>query len=198
MMRVLQIRLCAFTAMDIVAYGDATAGICVSPRQYVYSGQALLNAASALLMLFDGPQLALVGVLPIILLSASFFLPLRQHGSCFHVAMNSMTLSKKIFAMLGIIPSQHFGTENFPGGPVSVDLYKLVFFYDDDASLVLKKVNLTIPARLLTVVVGEAGSSKSTLVVLIAGELCGYSGSIKFQATDPTESSKSVFLPNSS
>lgn len=82
-MNVLQIQLRSFTAMDVVAYGGAAAGVGVSIWQYA-----------------SGAALPLAGVLLIVLLSADFFIPLRQLGSFFHVAMNGMTSTKRIFALL--------------------------------------------------------------------------------------------------
>lgn len=82
-MNVLQIQLRSLTAMDVVAYGGAAAGVGVSIWQYA-----------------SGAALPLAGVLLIVLLSADFFIPLRQLGSFFHVAMNGMTSTKRIFALL--------------------------------------------------------------------------------------------------
>ena len=82
-MNVLQIQLRSLTAMDIVAYGGAAAGVGVAIWQYA-----------------NGAALPLAGVLLIVLLSADFFIPLRQLGSFFHVAMNGMTSTKRIFALL--------------------------------------------------------------------------------------------------
>ena len=117
-----------------------------------------------------GPQLGSPGMLLIVLLSASFFLPLRQLGSFFHVAMNGMTSSKKIFALLDA-PAPHHGEQTLPAGPISVHPHNLGFFYGDDeadAQPALRKVSLDIPAHSLTAIVGESGSGKSTLAALIA------------------------------
>lgn len=99
-MRVLQIQLRSLTAMDVVAYGGAAAGIGVAIWQLTHSGVTMFRTTFAPLDMFAGPQLGSPGMLLIVLLSASFFLPLRQLGSFFHVAMNGMTSSKKIFALL--------------------------------------------------------------------------------------------------
>ena len=94
-MRVLQIQLRSLTAMDVVAYGGAAAGIGVAIWQLTHSGVTMFRTTFAPLDMFAGPQLGSPGMLLIVLLSASFFLPLRQLGSFFHVAMNGMTSSKK-------------------------------------------------------------------------------------------------------
>lgn len=182
-MRVLQIQLRSLTAMDVVAYGGAAAGIGVAIWQLMHGGATMFRTTFAPLDMFAGPQLGLAGVLLIVLLSASFFLPLRQLGSFFHVAMNGMTSSKKIFALLEA-PAPHHGEQTLPAGPISVHTHNLGFFYGDDeadAQPALHKVSLDIPAHSLTAIVGESGSGKSTLAALIAGELEGYSGSLAFE-----------------
>lgn len=182
-MRVLQIQLRSLTAMDVVAYGGAAAGIGVAIWQLMHGGVTMFRTTFAPLDMFAGPQLGLAGVLLIMLLSASFFLPLRQLGSFFHVAMNGMTSSKKIFALLDA-PAPHHGEQTLPAGPISVHTHNLGFFYGDDeadAQPALRKVSLDIPAHSLTAIVGESGSGKSTLAALIAGELEGYSGSLAFE-----------------
>ncbi len=182
-MRVLQIQLRSLTAMDVVAYGGAAAGIGVAIWQLMHGGATMFRTTFAPLDMFAGPQLGLAGVLLIVLLSASFFLPLRQLGSFFHVAMNGMASSKKIFALLDA-PAPHHGEQTLPAGPIPVHAQNLGFFYGDDeadAQPALRKVSLDIPAHSLTAIVGESGSGKSTLAALIAGELEGYSGSLAFE-----------------
>lgn len=95
-MNVLQIQLRSLTAMDVVAYGGAAAGVGVSIWQYA-----------------SGTALPLAGVLLIVLLSADFFIPLRQLGSFFHVAMNGMTSTKRIFALLDT-PIPAHGMQEMP------------------------------------------------------------------------------------
>lgn len=95
-MNVLQIQLRSLAAMDIVAYGGAAAGVGVAIWQYA-----------------NGAALPLAGVLLIVLLSADFFIPLRQLGSFFHVAMNGMTSTKRIFALLDT-PIPAHGMQGMP------------------------------------------------------------------------------------
>ena len=49
-----------------------------------------------------GNHVSLAGCLLIILLAADFFLPMRQLGSFFHIAMNGMAASDKIFRLLDL------------------------------------------------------------------------------------------------
>ena len=136
-MRVLQIQLRSLTAMDIVAYGGAAAGIGVALWQYAHTTAAAAGASAAgwspimlaahlpgafaylayglqYLMPFGaGFPLTLAGLLLIVLLSAKFFIPMRQLGSYFHVAMNGMTSTKRIFALLDT-PEPAHGTATLP------------------------------------------------------------------------------------
>ncbi|WP_418427029.1 ATP-binding cassette domain-containing protein [Bifidobacterium pullorum] len=96
-MQVLQIQLRSLTAMDAVAYGGTAAGIGVAVWQFLVGG---VDMAGAMIVVF---------------LSASFFLPLRQLGSYFHVAMNGMTSTKRIFALLDA-PEPERGDATLPGG----------------------------------------------------------------------------------
>lgn len=95
-MQVLQIQLRSLTAMDVVAYGGTAAGIGVAVWQFLVGG---VDMAGAMIVVF---------------LSASFFLPLRQLGSYFHVAMNGMTSTKRIFALLDA-PEPARGDAALPG-----------------------------------------------------------------------------------
>ncbi len=102
-----------------------------------------------------------------------FFLPLRQLGSYFHVAMNGMTSTKRIFALLDE-PDRAYGDRRLPQGPLDVTTCDLGFAYAESARPALHDVTLTMPARSLTAIVGESGSGKSTLAALVAGELLGF------------------------
>lgn len=95
-MQVLQIQLRSLTAMDAVAYGGTAAGIGVAVWQFLVGG------------------VDMAGTMIVVFLSASFFLPLRQLGSYFHVAMNGMTSTKRIFALLDA-PEPARGDAALPG-----------------------------------------------------------------------------------
>lgn len=83
-MKVLTMQLNSITIMDLVAYGGAALGIILAVTQYAHG------------------QVSLFGCLLIILLSADFFIPMRQLGSFFHIAMNGMAASDKIFRLLDL------------------------------------------------------------------------------------------------
>ncbi|MBD9266532.1 MAG: ATP-binding cassette domain-containing protein [Bifidobacterium bifidum] len=176
-MRVLQIQLRSLTAMDVVAYGGAAAGIGMAVWQY-----------------FNG-SLGLGGGLMIVLLSADFFIPLRHLGSFFHVAMNGMTSTKRIFALLDAPEPQHGGEELAGDGKsrISVTFDHVGYEYrtdgddaagdgaaddDTDAVRALHDVSLAVEPGRLTVVVGVSGSGKSTAASVLAGLLPDYTGSV--------------------
>lgn len=198
-MNVLQIQLRSLTAMDVVAYGGAAAGVGVAIWQYA-----------------SGAALPLAGVLLIVLLSADFFIPLRQLGSFFHVAMNGMTSTKRIFALLDT-PIPAHGMQEMPefgasDNGVDVCFDDVSFRYTDVAAgaaadaetgetgnngeksgvvgagktsmskdgngsvVALHGVSFTARRGQVTAIVGPSGSGKSTAVELLAGNLSGYEG----------------------
>lgn len=116
-MQVLQIQLRSLTAMDAVAYGGTAAGIGVAVWQFLVGG---VDLAGAMIVVF---------------LSASFFLPLRQLGSYFHVAMNGMTSTKRIFALLDA-PEPERGDAGLPGGgrDLTVTFNAVAYRYADAAN----------------------------------------------------------------
>ena len=156
-MKVLSMQLNSIIVMDIVALGGAVAGMAV----------ALAFAAAGAVDLF--------GCLFIILISADFFLPMRQLGSYFHVAMNGIAASEKIFRLLGLpdpaprplLPERG---DHFSMGRVSFS-YK-------EGRRVLDKVDIDVPAVGLTAIVGESGSGKSTVAALLSGRYDGYEGNV--------------------
>lgn len=195
-MNVLQIQLRSLTAMDVVAYGGSAAGIIVAIWQYMVGGRYPAGIYDWLPNFFrfaDLGSLPLAGVLIVILLSADFFIPLRQLGSFFHVAMNGMTSTKRIFALLDA-PEPTRGTVGLPvyGNGVTVDFRDVAFRYaspynspqSENAARgtakggALQGVSLIATPGNLTVIVGPSGSGKSTAAKLLAGSLVGYEGSI--------------------
>ena len=153
-MNVLQIQLRSLTAMDVVAYGGAAAGVGVSIWQYA-----------------SGAALPLAGVLLIVLLSADFFIPLRQLGSFFHVAMNGMTSTKRIFALLDT-PIPAHGMQEMPEFGASdngVDVcfddvsFRYVDVNTDAAAAVSVAADTAVTADMETGKTGQIGG-KSGLV----------------------------------
>ena len=154
-MKVLSMQLNSIIVMDIVALGGAVAGIAV----------ALFATAAGAIDLF--------GCLFVVLISADFFLPMRQLGSYFHVAMNGMAASEKIFRLLEL-PEPPARTLAPKAGDAFC-LRDVTFGYVPERE-VLHGVGLEVPVCGMTAIVGESGSGKSTIAALLCGRLPGYSG----------------------
>lgn len=157
-MKVLTMQLNSITIMDLIAYGGAALGVVLSVTQY------------------RAGQVDLAGCLLIILLSADFFIPMRQLGSFFHIAMNGMAASEKIFRLLDL-PEPERGTAPFPKD-CSITCTGLGFAYEPDRPI-LHGIELAVPKGSFTAIVGESGCGKSTVAGLLQGRNRGYSGSIQ-------------------
>ena len=196
-MNVLQIQLRSLTAMDAVAYGGAAAGIGVAIWRFV-SGSLSPSGVFALSGVLPLGLTPIAAVLLTILLAADFFIPLRQLGSYFHVAMNGMTSTKRIFALLDAPEPEH-GSKELPefgasGRGVGVEFRGVSYRYADadvdsvdegggagdarETRYALRNVALRALPGEVTAIVGPSGSGKSTAVQLLAGTLVGYEGDV--------------------
>lgn len=180
-MRVLIMQLNSTSVMDIMAYGGATFGMVSALTLYL---RGRLDFGDALVVIF---------------LAAEFFLPLRKLGSYFHIAMNGMAASDRIFALLDLPESRrgreqltktvdvvrerdrrmNFAEQKFcrPSN-VSVQLSDVGFYYDASRQI-LKGVNMVLPAGSLVALVGPSGCGKSTIAGIIAGRNRRYTGSVR-------------------
>lgn len=157
-MKVLTMQLNSITIMDLIAYGGAALGVIMAVTQYQSGG------------------VSLEGCLLIILLAADFFIPMRQLGSFFHIAMNGMAASDKIFRLLDLEETKTEITESFPSGH-TIRCSGLSFSYEPDREI-LHSVDLTFPQGSFTALVGESGCGKSTLASILMGRNKGYTGSV--------------------
>ena len=157
-MKVLTMQLNSITNMDLIAYGGAALGVIMAVTQYQSGG------------------VSLEGCLLIILLAADFFIPMRQLGSFFHIAMNGMAASDKIFRLLDLEETKPEITESFPSGH-TIRCSGLSFSYEPDREI-LHSVDLTFPQGSFTALVGESGCGKSTLASILMGRNKGYTGSV--------------------
>lgn len=167
-MKVLTMQLNSIIVMDLVAYGGAALGILLAVHGYVQK------------------DITFNGCLVIILLSADFFLPMRQLGSFFHVAMNGMTASDKIFAILDLPEeSGNVSVQDAYG----ISLRNLHFGYTEEKEI-LHGIDMDIPEGSFISVVGESGCGKSTIAGILMCRNKGYTGSVTIGGTELSEASE--------
>ena len=157
-MKVLTMQLNSTSVMDIVAYGGAAIGMAVAVSEFLKG------------------NISVAGTLCIVLLASEFFLPLRLLGSFFHIAMNGMAASDKVFKILDL-PEPQAGEKTLPDGALDVTLKDVHFSYEEDREI-LKGINLNLPAGSFVSLVGESGCGKSTIAGILAAKNRGYSGEI--------------------
>ena len=141
-MKVLTMQLNSTSVMDIVAYGGAAVGMAVAAGEY-FAGNITLS-----------------GTMMIVLLASEFFIPLRLLGSFFHIAMNGMSASDKIFQFLdteepekgslGFTDSE----KNTEKNSLSISLNHVDFSYEENRQI-LHGIDLLIPAGSFISLVGE-------------------------------------------
>lgn len=165
-MKVLMMQLNSIIVMDVVAYGGAAAGIIVT------------------LLELSAGRISPGGAVTMILLSSEFFIPMRLLGSFFHIAMNGMAASDRLFDILDLEEGEK-GKEALPDGPLSIAFEEVRFSYDGRRQ-VLNGVSLTVPKTGLISLVGLSGCGKSTIAALVTGGHRGYEGSIRFVTDSET------------
>lgn len=172
-MKVLTMQLNSITIMDLVAFGGAAVGIIIAATE------------------FAAGNIGFGGCFALIMLSADFFIPMRQLGSFFHVAMNGMAASDKIFRLIDLPEPES------KSGKISRDNCDIVFenvtFSYDGKNNILKNITLQIPQNGFTALAGESGCGKSTIAALLMGRNKGYVGSIRIGGRELSEiSEKSI------
>lgn len=157
-MKVLTMQLNSTSVMDIIAYGGAAVGMAAAVTEFLKG------------------SISLSGTLCIVLLASEFFLPLRLLGSFFHIAMNGMAASDKIFKILDL-PEPTTGEKKLPDSPLDISLKDVHFSYEQEREI-LKGINLDLPAGSFVSLVGESGCGKSTIAGLLSAKNRGYTGEI--------------------
>ena len=175
-MKVLAMQLNSITIMDFIAYGGAALGIILSVSQ-MRAGKVSLGEC-----------------LLIILLAADFFIPMRQLGSFFHIAMNGMAASEKIFRLLDLPEQESVQNGQFPAGG-DICLEQVHFAYKADREI-LHGVDLVLRRGRLTAIVGESGCGKSTISGILMGRNCGYTGTVRAGAVDMRQISEADLMQN--
>lgn len=200
-MKVLTMQLNSTSVMDIVAYGGAAVGMVVVLKEF-FAGN--VNFA---------------GTLTIVLLASEFFIPLRLLGSFFHIAMNGMAASDKIFNLLGLEEPQD-GTKDFPclneekieynakdstenrmedativTSGNAIEFENVEFSYEENRKI-LKGIYISLPKGSFISLVGESGCGKSTIAGLLTGTLKGYQGKIAIGGVELSEIKEEEILKN--
>ena len=174
-MKVLTMQLNSITVMDLIAYGGAALGVILAVTQ--------LRAGSV----------SLSGCLMIVLLAADFFLPMRMLGSFFHIAMNGMAASDKIFRLLDL-PEAEAKTRTVPAD-CSIEMRGLRFAYEPEREI-LRGVDMDLPMGSFTALVGESGCGKSTVASLLMGRNKGYEGSVTVGGVPLSQISEASLMEN--
>ncbi len=158
-MKVLTMQLNSTSVMDIVAYGGAVVGMIVALSEFLKG------------------NITLEQTLCIVLLASEFFIPLRLLGSFFHIAMNGMAASDKIFGLLDLEEDKTgkviFTKEQLKN--LSVRFEDVNFSYNSDRKI-LNDVSLDISPGSFVSLVGESGCGKSTIAGLISGKNKKFNG----------------------
>ena len=166
-MKVLSMQLNSITIMDLVAFGGAAAGTIVA------------------LIQFKNGEIPVGSLLIIILLSSEFFIPLRLLGSYFHIAMNGMAASDRMFGILDAEEREKdvITSEEVKFSDINVKLENVDFSYDGERK-VLNNINMDITQGGLVAIVGESGSGKSTIASLILNNSKVTNGEIRVNDTN--------------
>ena len=173
-MKVLTMQLNSTSVMDIIAYGGAAVGMIVTLTQFMKG------------------NLSVHGVLMLILLAAEFFIPLRLLGSFFHIAMNGMAASDKIFALLDL-PEPEEKTGRLDGKEMDIEFSGVRFSYEKDREI-LKGIDMEFPAGSFTSIVGTSGCGKSTAAAILMGRNQGYQGSVTIEGKELSDIRESSLM----
>ncbi|WP_157153822.1 ABC transporter ATP-binding protein/permease [Brachyspira murdochii] len=158
-MNLLFMQLNSTTIMDIIAYGGAALGVIISVFEYMKGN---INIA---------------GTFTIIMLSAEFFIPLRLLGSFFHIAMNGISASDKMFEILDMKDDDK-RVNKINKNNEEIIFKDVSFAYNEDKTI-LRDINMTIKEKSFVSIVGISGSGKSTIAGIISLRNENYKGSVK-------------------
>ena len=173
-MKVLTMQLNSTSVMDIIAYGGAAVGMIVTLSEYIKG------------------NVSFSGALMIILLASEFFIPLRLLGSFFHIAMNGMAASDKIFALLDL-PEPKEKEIELGKEPMTIQLEDVRFAYEEERDI-LEGVTVELSGGSFTSLVGTSGCGKSTIAGILMGRNKGYRGNITIQGQELSEVSEKSLM----
>lgn len=175
-MRVLTMQLNSISIMDLVAFGGAALGIIISISE------------------FKRGNINFAGTFAIIMLSSEFFIPLRLLGSFFHIAMNGMAASDKIFKILDL-EEDNSKNEEIKEENINIAFKDVKFSYERSREI-LKGVSININSGNFISIVGESGCGKSTIASIITKNNKNYEGSIKINNKELSNISEESIMKN--
>lgn len=175
-MKVLTMQLNSVTIMDLIAYGGAALGVILAASQFRHG------------------VISLSGCFVIIMLSADFFIPMRRLGSFFHVAMNGMAASDKMFAILDL-PEPEKKSGVVDKDICTIKCTDMSFSYTPDREII-HGADMEFKTGCLTAVCGESGCGKSTIAAVLMGRNKGYKGSVKIGDTELCDISEESLMRN--
>ena len=174
-MKVLTMQLNSITIMDLIAYGGAALGVIMAATQ------------------FRAGKVTLAGALLIILLAADFFIPMRQLGSFFHIAMNGMAASDKIFRLLDLPEPERKTARVLEDCSIVCDGLRFAY---EERNEILHGVSMEFGKGSFTSIVGESGCGKSTVASILMGRNKGYSGSVKISGVELKDIDEADLMKN--
>lgn len=172
-MKVLTMQLNSITVMDIIAYGGAALGVILATTQ------------------FRSGHVNLFGCILIILLAADFFLPMRILGFFFHIAMNGMAASDKIFRLLDLPEPEQ--KHEVVSDDCTIECRGLRYSYEAEREI-LHGIDMSLPKGSFTAIVGESGCGKSTISAILMGRNKGYTGEITVDGIPLSEISEASLM----
>ncbi len=173
-MKVLTMQLNSTSVMDIVAYGGAAVGMVIACLEFLKGNISFGDTVC------------------IVLLASEFFLPLRLLGSYFHIAMNGMAASDKIFKILDL-EEPKMAEKEMPSESFDIVFNDVHFSYEKDREI-LKGVSLTLPMHSFVSLVGESGSGKSTIAGILSSKNKEYTGNITIGGIELNEINETSLL----
>lgn len=175
-MKVLTMQLNSTSVMDIMAYGSAAIGMIIAGSEFMAA------------------KITFGQMLMVVLLASEFFIPLRLLGSFFHIAMNGMAASDRIFELLDL--------EEEDSGELSIDeeqffitLKQVDFCYEPEKPI-LQKISMEFPAGKMISLVGKSGCGKSTIASIIMKKNQSYGGEILLNGIPLNEISEEALMRN--
>ncbi len=173
-MKVLTMQLNSVTIMDLIAYGGAALGTVLAATE------------------FSNGNISFMGCFTIIMLSADFFIPMRRLGSFFHVAMNGMAASDRLFRILDL-PEPEEKTASVDPENCAIEICGLHYSYGTERE-VLHGADMRFDTGRMTSICGGSGCGKTTLAGILTGRNKGYKGSVKIGGTELSEISEESLM----